>query len=115
MPRGDGTGPFGMGPGTGRRRGACTPGTGFGASGRALFQGRNRWLLGLAAPMVVAAIRDLVNPRGLLRQCAAAFFPGKTAPGEKRIMHEAEFSVLDSNPSKKTDEKGRPGEATEDN
>jgi hypothetical protein len=106
MPRGNGTGPAGIGPGTGRRRGPCGNGTGFGGIGRTAFRARNPWLLGLAMPLVVAAIRDLVNPKGLLRQCATVLFPGKPRPGGKRVACDAEFSVLDSKSSTKTDEKG---------
>jgi len=115
MPRGDGTGPFGMGPGTGRRRGGCAPRIGFSPGGRIPSPVRNRWLLGLAVPVIVAAIRDISNPRGLLRQCASVFFPKKPLQRGTRISCDAEFSVLDSKLSKKQDEKRDERGTTEEN
>lgn len=95
MPLNDGTGPFGLGPGTGRRRGWCNAGFRFGNIGCGAVRGKNRWLLGLAAPLVVAVIRDLASPTGFLRQFISAFLPGKGMRKPLNIRHDAEYSVID--------------------
>jgi hypothetical protein len=96
MPAGDGTGPMGMGPGTGRGRGWCRTGAGFAAMGRTAFRGRNRWLFGLAAPVIIAAIRDLANPRGLLRQAASALLPHKSGNSGRHIRQNPEYTITDA-------------------
>ena len=100
MPSGDGTGPFGLGPGTGRRKGRCNTGSCFGDIGRGAFRGKNRWLFGLAAPLVIAVIRDLTSPTGFLRQLSAAFLPGNRMKDPQTIRRDAEYSVLDQQSAK---------------
>jgi hypothetical protein len=95
MPSGDGTGPLGRGPGTGRGKGWCKTGIGFTSMGRTAFRGRNRWLFGLAAPVIVAAIRDLLNPKGMLRQIASALLSNKTKHDERQIRRNAEYTIAD--------------------
>lgn len=63
MPGADGTGPLGLGPGTGRRRGWC--GQLLSYTDRSVR--RRLGLLAVAAPVAVALVRDLTNPVGLLR------------------------------------------------
>jgi hypothetical protein len=104
MPSGDGTGPWGLGPGTGRGKGWCKTGFGVANFGRSAFRGKNKWLVGLAAPLVIAAIRDLASPTGFLRQLSAAFLSGKRMKGPPNIRRDAEYSVLDQ-PSAKPDRK----------
>ncbi|MFP4014169.1 MAG: DUF5320 domain-containing protein [Chitinispirillaceae bacterium] len=81
MPYGDGTGPFGLGPGTGRKRGWCAG-------------GRKVAFWSLAAPVAAALVRDVMNPGGVLRGCVRQLLGGRKA--EKRIGKDAEFSVLDN-------------------
>jgi hypothetical protein len=95
MPFGDGTGPFGSGPGTGRGKGWCKTGFRFAHIGRTAIHGQNRWLLGLAAPVIIAAIRDLVNPKGLLRQIASVFLSNKTKNDGHQIRRNAEYTIAD--------------------
>jgi hypothetical protein len=96
MPSGDGTGPRGMGSGTGRGKGWCRTGSRFAAIGQTAFRGRNRWLLGLAAPVIAAAVRDLVNPQGLLRQFARKILTYKKH-GVRAVPPKAEYTVLEDN------------------
>ncbi|MFP4164865.1 MAG: DUF5320 family protein [Chitinispirillaceae bacterium] len=93
MPSGDGTGPLGLGPGTGKRRGWCAG-------------GRKVAFWSLAAPAAAAVIRDVMNPGGVLRGCFRQMLGGRKA--EKRIGKETEFSVLEngnSSCSSQSDEK----------
>ncbi len=96
MPRLDGTGPFGIGPRTGRGRGRCG---GFGVCvagmrppGRALFA--------FALTMAGAVIRDAMNPAGLTRSLFRAL-GGRSASRlnapdgvSARKMRPAEYEVL---------------------
>lgn len=96
MPMGNGTGPSGLGPGTGRGRGWCRTGIRrVGSAGR-MFRGRGGLLRGVAATIIVAAVRDLTNPSGLLRRAVRALLPYKKNGGQ-HIIHDAEYSVLDEN------------------
>ena len=89
MPRGDGTGPSGLGPNTGRGRGLC------GGAGHTLFGGGRGWFWGLAAPAVAAIARDLANPSGLLRRLARGLLTRgrNTLPSHIR---ETEHTVIDT-------------------
>ncbi|MEW6607933.1 MAG: DUF5320 family protein [bacterium] len=69
MPRGNGTGPAGMGPGTGMGRGGCSFGGGMGAGrGGGAFGGRGGGWLGLivtalgAAPYIINQFRQIKKP-----------------------------------------------------
>jgi hypothetical protein len=66
MPQFDGTGPVRFGYGNGHGR--CRRGINFRGVGRPNIRCRNRWLWGIALPVVVAAVRDLANPTVFLRQ-----------------------------------------------
>jgi hypothetical protein len=90
--------PFGNG--TGRGRGWCKTGIGLTNFGRAAFRGKNKWLFGLAAPLVIAVVRDLVNPRGLLRKIASALITNKTID-RNRINRNAEYTVVEEKPISK--------------
>lgn len=100
MPFGNRTGPLGLGPGTGRRKGHCNTSFRFGDIGRAAFRGKNKWLFGLAAPLAIAVVRDLVNPRGLLRQVVSALITNKTID-RNRINRNAEYNLVEEKPISK--------------
>jgi hypothetical protein len=97
---GDGTGPFGLGSRKGRRRGRCSSGLQFGDIKRGTFRGKNRWLLGLAAPFIVAVIRDFADPKGLLRQLVVVFFRERRMIDPQNISGDAEYSVIDEKAAK---------------
>ncbi|MBD3241019.1 MAG: hypothetical protein GF331_10575 [Chitinivibrionales bacterium] len=65
MPLGDGTGPVGLGPRTGRGRGWCRRG-----QGRALAAG-------VFLPMAAAVVRDLLLPDGRIRTAIRMFVAQK--------------------------------------
>jgi hypothetical protein len=109
MPLRDGTGPWGFGPGTGRGRGWCRTGMRTPFLGPIIARGRNRWLLGLAAPLIAAAIRDLANPKGLLRRIAVSLVPDKRMKEMRRINDTAHYTVIE------TSKKAAPDKTTSDN
>ena len=96
MPLRDGTGPLGAGAGTGHGKGRCKRGLGSNGFGRALFTGKRGWLLGLAAPVMIAAVRDLGNPSGLLRQLVRALLSDKKSK-KPQILRDAQYSVVEQN------------------
>ncbi|MBN1127643.1 MAG: DUF5320 domain-containing protein [Chitinispirillaceae bacterium] len=107
MPLRDGTGPLGFGPKTGRGRGWCRTGLRSVPLRPLAFGARNRWLFGLAAPVIVAAIRDLANPRGVLRHLAQAFLSDKKKD-KRNISHVADYAVInETRPSAKPAEDGK--------
>jgi hypothetical protein len=107
MPARDGTGPVGMGPGTGRGRGWCRTGVRFSAIGWTAFRGKNRWLLGLAAPVIAAAVRDLINPKGVLRHIASALRSNKRKNVPHKVSREADYTVVEEKNSRTDQEQGR--------
>jgi hypothetical protein len=115
MPSGDGTGPLGLGPKTGSGRGLCNNAILSGTPRRAAFGGRKHWLIGLAAPIVVALIHDLANPTGILRHFPSAFLQKRAAKNPQRIRCDTEFSVLHHPPSKLDHDKEKPHDAGTDN
>jgi hypothetical protein len=98
MPLGDGTGPLGLGPRTGRGKGRCGAGARLGGTGRILFRGRKGWLLGIAAPAVAAVVRDLANPSGLLRQFIRGVLPHKKEKAMPPLSRDAEYVIVDGKP-----------------
>ncbi|MBN1575211.1 MAG: hypothetical protein JW913_01570 [Chitinispirillaceae bacterium] len=116
MPRRDGTGPFGTGFGAGRGRGPCKKGYEFGNGWRMVFRDRGGWLLGMAVPVVAAAIRDAVNPSGLLRRIVRQALPSSTG-GRPRTVTDAQYTVVREQPVRRTSEpqpeakEGRSGDA----
>jgi hypothetical protein len=96
MPRSDGTGPLGLGPGTGRGRGWCKTGIPLPGFGRAMFRGKNRWLFGMAVPVIVAAIRDLANPEGRLRQMARSLL-AHSRDRNNAALRETGYTVIEQN------------------
>jgi hypothetical protein len=80
MPLHDGTGPWGLGPGSGRRRrGRCY--TNVFQSG---FDRKHGWLFGVLLPLGTAIVRDLLNPSGVIR----------------RIVHVSSAPKIDNNTQK---------------
>lgn len=96
MPLRDGTGPFGSGAGTGRGRGRCSAGLGGNEFRRSIVRGKSGWFLGLAAPVMIAAVRDLANPSGLLRQLARSLLSDKKNK-EPKVLRDAQYSVVEQN------------------
>lgn len=98
MPLRDGKGPFGSGPRSGRGRGPC--GSQYGIVSQDIFRGRNCSLLGIALPLLMVAVRDLLHPSGLLRRIIHS---SRTHPIENRlrpIERDTEYSVLNKNREK---------------
>ncbi len=94
MPSGDGTGPWGFGPGTGRGRLGCR-----GAGRRQLFRpglptGR-RWQAGIVAPLLIAAFRDLTNPSGFLRRLLSLANTRKGNQPRPRVVRDADYDTID--------------------
>ena len=75
MPCGDGTGPIGLGPGTGRRHRRCRGNNNFIGTGRTVFLLEKGWLWRAAIPTALTTLRDLLNPHGLLRQHIGGLLP----------------------------------------
>lgn len=95
MPLRNGTGPSGLGPGTGRGRGGCRSGSGYRNISRPIFRGRQGWLAGLVVPLVTVILRDLLNPSGVLRRIAQAFPTGKITHNARNTGRDAEYTVMD--------------------
>ena len=90
MPRGDGTGPLGQGPGTGRGRGWCR---GF-LFPNDRFSSMRLGFLGALVPLAGAVIRDAVNPNGLLRSFSRKLLSNKISSQKKNAI-EADYDVVD--------------------
>ncbi|MBD3418975.1 MAG: hypothetical protein GF398_02535 [Chitinivibrionales bacterium] len=89
MPRGDGTGPWGWGAGTGRRMGGCrrlfTPG------GRLRFH-----RIGIASaliPIAGAALKDALNPAGYLQTFVRKMLSQQSSSNRKKV--DAHYTVFD--------------------
>lgn len=93
----DGTGPFGLGPGSGRRKGRCCIGSGYRNASRSVFGGRNGWLLGLAASFVTAVLRDLMSPSGILHRIAHIPLNKGISGNNQNVRCQAEVTVIDEN------------------
>ena len=92
MPQGDKTGPFGLGPGTGRERGPC----GKSLFSRGTFSTKRFGFLYALVPVVAAVIRDAVNPNGLLRSFSRKLLDTRNAArNQKRDAVEAKYTVID--------------------
>jgi hypothetical protein len=96
MPFHDGTGPNGYGAGSGRGSGQCKTGFNDDPFGKALFREKRGWLFGLAAPLLIAAIRDLAHPSGLWRQNVRALLSDKINK-KPQILRDAQYSVVEQN------------------
>ena len=100
MPQKDGTGPCGMGPGTGR---------GWGRMNRFAFllnkPGRRKFgLYAAAVPLVGVIIKDLQNPDGIVRLLAGKLFGfRRSLPADKRV--DACYTVVDNDSMKKSTDK----------
>lgn len=91
MPRGDGTGPLGQGPGTGRGRGWCR---GF-LFPNDRFSSKRLGFLGALVPLVGAVIRDAINPNGLLRSVSRKLLINKKPAKNNSDAIEANYSIID--------------------
>ncbi|MBD3315979.1 MAG: hypothetical protein GF344_09345 [Chitinivibrionales bacterium] len=116
MPLRDGTGPLGYGPGSGRGRGRCRGGVRLGCDvAQSVLRRRTGWLAGIAAPLIVAALRDLAKPSGLLGSRLLRRFPRALSNGYevkgKRSVRDADFAVVDGSPD--TDVATAPDDAIE--
>lgn len=92
MPLRDGKGPFGIGPRSGRGRGPC--GSQYGSVYRDIFRGRNGSIVGIAVPLLVAAVRDLLNPSGLLRQIIHSSTTRHKENNIHPVGRDTEYAVL---------------------
>jgi hypothetical protein len=104
MPLGDGTGPLGMGSRTGRGKGGCRGSGRYSGYGRVMSCHNGGWFAGLAAPVVIALVRDLANPAGLLRRLARTLLPS-TVSKPTRVIHDARYTVVDQKPDPSTQHK----------
>ena len=95
MPSGDGTGPFGMGPRTGRKMGWCK---GY-LYPEGYFSSRRMGIIGILIPIAGALIRDVFNPHGLLRSFGNKLLTEKTNDKNKAI--DADYSVITEKKSDK--------------
>jgi len=98
MPRNDGTGPEGRGPGTGRRRGGC-----FGAFTKK--DGSISVWRTLAISAVGAIANDLRKPDSISRRTMNAImnqFRTKQIQNDRKSSHEVEgsYSVIDTEKGK---------------
>jgi len=94
MPLRDGTGPLGLGPGSGRGKGRCYTGFGYRSMSRTVFHGRPGWLLGIAVPLVAAVLRDLLNPSSMICRIVNLSLRQRIADNKQDIVRQAEFSVM---------------------
>lgn len=95
MPLHDGTGPWGLGPRTGRGSGRCYTGVGHRSVFQTGFSRKNGWLLGMLLPLGTAVIRDLLNPSGVLRRIVHVPSASKSGSDARKIRRDAEFTVMD--------------------
>ncbi len=103
MPLRDGTGPFGLGPGSG---GKCCVGSGYRSASRSVFGGRNGLLLGLTASFVTAVLRDLMNPSGVLHRITHFSLNKGITDNNQNIRRQAEFTAIDENTVSSRTKKG---------
>ncbi|MBN1306785.1 MAG: DUF5320 family protein [Chitinispirillaceae bacterium] len=96
MPLGDGTGPRGLGPGTGRGRGGCRGFSSFPAG----FGRRGTGIVGAMLPIAVAIVRDLANYNGLLRSFSRKLLPKKRTDSDKRV--NASYTIIEEGKSKES-------------
>jgi len=85
--------------------GPCSGGTRSNGSAFGPIRGRNRWLVGVVAPLAVAVARDLANPEGFIRQLTSAFVQRKRDAGSRRVRRETKYLVVDAD-NIKTDIRG---------
>lgn len=107
MPLRDGTGPSGLGPGSGRGRGGCYTGSGYRNVSRMISYGRPGWLLGIAVPLVAAVVRDLMNHTGVIHRMADLTLQKRSAGNIRNNVREAECTVMDTYPVSKAQQRRR--------
>lgn len=97
MPLHDGTGPWGLGPGSGRGSGRCLTGTGHKSAFHYGFNRKHGLLFGMLLPIGTAIVRDLLNPSGVIRQIVQVSTAPKNGSNASKIRRNAEFTEVDTN------------------
>ncbi len=87
MPRRDGTGPTGFGPGTGRLKGGC-----FFSKDK---NGMKRAVWGVVIPFAGAMIKDITNPHGIIRSLLGKLFFQRTRTHPINKI-DASYTILDN-------------------
>lgn len=95
MPSGNGTGPWGLGPRTGRKRGRCFTGNRYTVFSPTLFSGKKGLLFGIIIPVFAAIIRDLLNPSGILRQISRSPSINNHRNVVAKEVSDADYSIVD--------------------
>ncbi len=85
MPGGNGTGPIGFGPGTGRGKGGCLSGKGK--------KGMKQALWGAVIPCAGAVIKDITNPHGIIRSLLGKLFYRRTLSYPTKKV-DASYTIL---------------------
>jgi hypothetical protein len=95
MPFGDGTGPLGMGPHTGRNSWYLKQ-NGMGRRNAGSW-GKRGLLAGFAVPVVAAVLRDISNPYGFLRTISAKLSGKRILNTTARTIKDTEYTIMDGN------------------
>ena len=96
MPLRDGTGPWGQGPQTGRRKGTCSSGFGYRNMSWLPLVRKNGFLTGIILSFFATVIRDLLNPSGILRQILHTSSHRRMTVDNTKILRETDCTVMDS-------------------
>jgi hypothetical protein len=106
MPFGNGTGPMGFGPRSGRGKGKFG-GFRYNKTGFFSFRSRrNNWLFGLTSSLFLALLKDLGNPRGFLRNLTSNTFLGNKNDNSKkqsRVVRNAEYEIVEEKENKENE------------
>lgn len=100
MPLHDGTGPWGMGAGTGRKKGTCFAGFDHRRMSQSVFRGRQSWLVGIAVPLVTTVLRDLLNPSGVIRRIVYESVHKRISDDSQNSVRQAEYSIVSKHSAK---------------
>jgi len=107
MPLHDGTGPRGMGPGTGRGNGRCYWGNSYKNILNSGVGTKNNWLLGMLLPLGTMLVRDLLNSSGVIRRIINVSSAKKKSDTLQPPREDTEFFVVDTNSVPIADRKGK--------
>jgi len=89
MPRGDGTGPIGMGPRTGRKMGWCK--SVF--YSRDVFNVKRFGIIRSVIPVLAALIGDALNPNGIIRSIGNRHLIKQNSKNNRVI--DADYTCID--------------------